>query len=56
LCRVIYDDGNFWKHQDSNMPSGNLKMFNRTTIIKLILEAVDVSQKFKDYKAFKRQL
>jgi hypothetical protein len=31
-----------------------IKMFNRTIIIKLILEISDMEQKFKDYKAFQK--
>jgi cell division protein FtsQ len=55
LYRVIYDDDFLKKNiiAIQIMPSGNLKMFNRNYNYQIDFgKAVDVSQKFKDYKAF----
>jgi cell division protein FtsQ len=55
LCRVIYDDDFLKKNiiAIQIMPGGSLKMFNRNYDYQIDFgKAVDVSQKFKDYKAF----
>ena len=55
LCRVIYDDDFLKKNiiAIQIMPNGNLKMFNRNYNYQIEFGGLtDVSQKFKDYKAF----
>ena len=55
LCRVIYDDDFLKKNiiAIQIMPSGNLKMFNRNFNYQIDFGSLaNVSQKFKDYKAF----
>ena len=55
LCRIIYDDDFLKKNIISIqiMPNGNLKMFNRNYNYQIEFGSlVEVSQKFKDYKAF----
>jgi cell division protein FtsQ len=55
LCRVIYDDDFLKKNiiAIQILPSGDLKMFNRNYNYQIEFGSlVDVSQKFKDYKAF----
>ena len=55
LCRVIYDDDFLKKNiiAIQIMPNGNLKMFNRNYNYQIEFGSLeDVSQKFKDYKAF----
>jgi hypothetical protein len=52
---VIYDDDFLKKHYFyRDYAQWKIKMFNRTIIIKLILEITDMEQKFKDYKAFSK--
>ena len=55
LCRVIYDDDFLKKNiiAIQIMPNGNLKMFNRNYNYQIEFGSLaEVSQKFKDYKAF----
>ena len=55
LCRVIYDDDFLKKNiiAIQIMPNGSLKMFNRNFNYQIDFgKVVNVSQKFKDYKAF----